>query len=300
MADANRNGVDDSLETNVAASQMTPGRQQGGQLDLYQQAQQAAGAVQQTPSGPGSTNNPWVYMGPGYTRQAPLPADFYSGYADGFDPNVPQVGTFATDKLTMEEALQQFWKFSDTDKARFDNFLARSGAKPGEMTTLKKYDIWKTYIEASLNYAMAGKTNISPWDVMNAEISAREAEQAKEPKTVTQTSRSVDLSSRADVEAILYQASKTLLGRAPTDDEVASFLTGVNAMERESPTLVTTRTTTSPEGEVVDQQVERSGGVSDTARSLAAKKEAEKSPEYGAYQAATTYYNDFMELLRSA
>lgn len=259
--------------------------------DLYQKATEAQGQVGQAPSAPGSTNNPYIFMGPGHEVQRQSPGTATSG---------PTFGMVYTEQMTIQEALDLFWRFTDSQANSFNNFIAGSGGDLSKMTTKKKFDIWKQYVETAFSYQQNGK-NYSPWAVMFMELAEKgrlKEEELSKAKTTTATQTTVDLSSPEDAEAILFQASQTLLGRAPTADEIGRFSASINQYERANPSFVTTTSTTDEEGRIVSQDVERTGGTTDAARSLMAQQEAQANPEYGAHQAATTYYDAMMQMLR--
>lgn len=83
-----------------------------------------------------------------------------------------------------------------------------------------------------------------------------------------------------------------LLGRRATDDEVDEFVGTLNSYERDNPTVQKT-TDTYKEGELVDSKNVSRGGVSDSDVNGMIEEDAMALPEYGAYQAATTYYDAF-------
>ena len=68
------------------------------------------------------------------------------------------------------------------------------------------------------------------------------------PVTTTQTSNSINLTSRGTARLILAQALAQELGREPSPNEVSDFLKGLNQREENNPTTTTTTTTTKPDG----------------------------------------------------
>lgn len=261
---------------------------------LYQAASQAAGNVGQPPGGAGSTSNPWLFIGGNRGRQrldnVVLP-----------DVGMPyDVGSLSGDWLTAEEMKNLYWNFKPEEAASLDNYIAKKGMDVSRMSSMDKWKVWLDIVESSAQYQQAGK-NFGPWGVMFMEIwngEKAKAGEASKARTITQTSTSVDLSTREGAKSILWQASQTLLGRAPTEDETDRFYSSVTTLERANPVVTRTTRTTDDEGIVVSEESERSGGVDQGARSMIAQEEAMANPEYGAYQAATTYYDALMQAIK--
>lgn len=260
--------------------------------DLGTAAREAVGNVGQPPGGAGSTSNPWLFIGNGQGREKPFAVGTIR--AAGEIPSEPGKGDF----LPLTEMQNLFWNFRPEDKAALDGYIAKKGGDAAKMSSLEKWKVWTNIVETAAQYQNAGK-NFSPWAVMFLEM--YDAEQTKKKSlagTTTATSTAVDLSTRDGAKAILWQASRTLLGRAPTDDEVDRFFGSVNQLERANPSVTTTTTTTDEEGRVVSQDSTRTGGVEEGARAVIAQEGAMANPEYGAYQAATTYYDALMQAIK--
>jgi hypothetical protein len=152
-------------------------------------------------------------------------------------------------------------------------------------------DVLNTYSNQGLNLGTVRKGD---WEY---DIATGEKIRYVGPKTKTTTQSKVDLSSPEDVRAITTQMLTELLGRAPTDAEVAKFKTSINSLEKANPTKATITETLNDMGEVVNTATTTSGGVSNDARGLLVSDEAKKGPEYGKYQSGTTYWNAMMQML---
>lgn len=119
-------------------------------------------------------------------------------------------------------------------------------------------------------------------------------------RAVTSRQSNVDLTDPKTAKAIVNQALSQFLGRNATDEEVAAFTVSINASERANPTVSDTTTTTSyRDGEQVSQSSNSttSGGLTGAARQQIVADEAMQKPEYGAYQAASTYWNALQQSL---
>src|SRR6478752_5995780 len=103
--------------------------------------------------------------------------------------------------------------------------------------------------------------------------------------------------SPGDVRALTTQMLTELLGRAPTDEELAKYRSSINGYERANPEMTTTTHTLNDMGEEVAQSSTTTGGASQAALGSIVEGGAKKGPEYGKYQAGTTYFNALMQMI---
>lgn len=183
------------------------------------------------------------------------------------------------------------------DAATKDKFMAQAGLAGYDVNNMRDSQLaglWGAYVQQAASYYAAG-VRLSPWDIMSKDMASREAAVAK-PRTVTQTSKSFDLSTEGDAKAIFLTAAQQLLGRDPTKSETKKFQAALNAMEKANPTITTT-TSNYLGSELQGQESTTTGGVKEGSRQVLAMEEAKKDPEYGAYQAATTYFDALMDAI---
>lgn len=130
------------------------------------------------------------------------------------------------------------------------------------------------------------------------------------PRTKTSKATQVNLSSPEEVQALVTQTLQQALGRAPTAKELANFKSTISGYEQAHPQVATTTTTLSDEdiaraqasggdvwSQASQQSTQTSGGASDAARAQLVQGEAQGTPEYGKYQAGTTYFNALLSLV---
>lgn len=264
--------------------------------------------------GSAPSNNPGVYMGGQWTPpRVDLPDDVWSYGSAAGDlvagtqvPNgregIDWIRDPATGKIfelaKQENIINMFFQFNEAVKDDLRMKLALTGNQNAlRMNDSDLFSRWTAYVKLASQYAAAGKP-VSPWELLNNDImSAERAKQTMQPTVTETTSTRTDLTSFADAEAIFYQSARTLLGRAPTDEETASFHAALNAQETENPIVQRVRRTTSAMGDTTEEVISQEGGLSGEARQMAALKEAQANPEYGAYQASTTYMNAFKEMI---
>jgi hypothetical protein len=156
------------------------------------------------------------------------------------------------------------------------------------------------------------------------------AEALNEPRTITQTAHTagrrivetatqVDISNPEQSRALVQNVLPQALGRWATGAELEEFVGSLNAYQRENPTVTTRTTDVAPEtrtqtttesadGTSQTSETSVQGGESNTSTTTQQGATAEgaqqllmeqamESPDYGAYQAATTYMDALLGAL---
>jgi len=261
---------------------------------LRAQAQQDA-----TPSA-NTSKNPLIYLG----RKAPAAETYGYGagsthpgpYAEGYQPAMTTgiFGNSVDDTSTLNEVTQQYYNWDVATKNKFITQLNLAGFNASGMSDSQLASAWADYAGQSAKYYNNGSgQKLTPWDILAKDMTMRESAQ---PRTVTSTSSSSNLSTGEDAHAIFYQAAQSLLGRDPTKTEISSFQKKLNSYENANPT-VTTTTQNYVGQDLKSQSSTTKGGVSADTRNMMAMENAKAEPEFGAYQAATTYMDALMKTI---
>lgn len=196
--------------------------------------------------------------------------------------------------MDYSQAQQMYFMWDDKTKNKFLSQLNLAGYDTSQMRDSDVAKLWGDYVTVAAQYQTNGK-QISPWDVLGKDIAQRSKE-ASQPRTVTATQQTYNISTAEDAAALFQGAAQTLLGRDPTKAEQSRFKAILNKYEQAHP--ATTTTTSTYVGQDLQNQTSKTeGGVSAAAQSYIAQEEAKKNPEYGAYQAATNGMNWLMEML---
>jgi DNA-binding ferritin-like protein len=182
---------------------------------------------------------------------------------------------------------------------------------------------WDDLVQASFAANQAGGANgkkWTPWDILDTysnnknkygtvrkgdweyDVATGERIRYIGATSKTTTSKSVNLSSLEDVQALTTQVLTQALGRAPTANEVAQYKSTINSAQEKNPTVTTTTSQLAGNAETggvdtVAQNSTTSGGLTDAAAAQMVQNQAKKGPEYGKYQSGTTYYNALMQML---
>jgi hypothetical protein len=238
--------------------------------------------------------NPPVYMGRS-SGGMNLPQ---GPYAAGYTPQGPYAPKADVDNIrTLSDVSNDYFKWDDKTKNKYLTQLGLAGIDISGKSDSQLAGGWASYVAQAAQYWAVGK-RLTPWDILAKDRQGREASAAAapQPKTVTQTSSAIDLSTAEDARAIFTQSAQSLLGRDPTKNESKAFQAKLNAYERANPT-VTTQTSHYLGQELQSSSSTSKGGVRPESRGMMASDQQKADPEYGAYQASTTYMNALMGML---
>jgi hypothetical protein len=224
-----------------------------------------------------------------------------------------------------DDAILAPLNWSDDERRQFVNQGVLNKA-PGFNVNMGMPEIqaaWQALVDTSMLYnsrLKAGEQRWTPQDVLGTyenaagrygevregdwvyDVATGERIRYVGPKSKTVTSKNIDLSSPEDVNALVLQSLRELLGRAPTDKELAQFRGTINNLERSRPQVTTTVQQLSPNKEtgevsVTSEESTTTGGVSDTARAMLVQEDVLGTKEYAKYQGGTTYFNAMMAML---
>jgi hypothetical protein len=237
-----------------------------------------------TSSSKGGSKDPLVFLG---TKQhTPMygSSSYYTAQASGAYDNT----------VKLSEVANQYYNWDTKTKNKFLTQLGLAGYDTQSMKDSQIASLWGNYAAQAAQYFSQGK-RLTPWDILAKDRDQREA-YLNTPRSVTQTSTNYDMSTREDAHGIFLQAAQSLLGRDPTKAEIGAFQKALNAYEKANPT-VTTQTTNYMGDTVTGATSTTKGGVKEGARQLMAMEDVKADPEYGAYQAATTYFDAMMEMI---
>lgn len=118
------------------------------------------------------------------------------------------------------------------------------------------------------------------------------------PLSKTTTNTTIDKLSREDALALAKNSMSQMLGRAPTNGEVANYLDILNGYSAAHPGVSTTTTDIDPEtGEARNSTTVNTGGTTAAGKQALLEEQIQKNPEYGAYQAATTGMGWLMQMV---
>lgn len=188
-----------------------------------------------------------------------------------------------------ESAIAFYTDFTDSERKSWADRMYKSGFINDPNNIEAAFDAWKGAVSrASDMYMLAGK-KVTPWQAMDL-MEGINGGAGRKPVTRTSTSTSTDVPAVEDANAMVDAVFRNAFGRAPNDAELSRYRSMLIRKARSHPRTTTTTQTTDLQGNVTSNSTSR-GGYSETAMQYDALQRAQADPEFGAYQAATTYFN---------
>lgn len=188
----------------------------------------------------------------------------------------------------------------NADRRRLMQYAKRIGidtSNPGNVGKL-----WLDAIEEARGASLVSPT--TPWQILEAWAGnpsgysgAGAGGRKQGPRTITQTSKSVNLTDPKTARAIAKQALRAELQRDPTKAEFATFIAGLGAAEKASPTVTKTTSKFDAEGTQTSSSSTTSGGVN--AQAFADDWMKRKDPEADAIRAGQEYFSAAQQLVGS-
>lgn len=227
------------------------------------------------------------------------PTQGFSGFTGSVDPPVywgrasTADGGHPTQRMAVEtknasEALAEFYSWDDAERAQWGKRLYAAGYTKNPDDWDAQLAGWKYAVQSASDYYVSAGKKITPWAFMDMK-----QDQIKEarPETHTSTSTSVNLPSKSDAAAAVKAMFKDQLGRDATDGEIDRYSSMMLAQYRQNPNKTVTTSTTSADGNTTTSNSLQQGGFNPQGW---LEDKAQADPEYGAYQASTTYFNALM------
>jgi hypothetical protein len=199
----------------------------------------------------------------------------------------------ADEVVTKEELMS--WL---TDDAKVKQIMAAAQKAGLDVQTYEDAaKLWGSVVDmAAASYSFAGK-KVSPWSII--QLRGKYVGPNGRPKDKTVTQRTVNEVSPADARLLFEKTATEQLGRAPTKAEVDDFIAKAQTIAKEHPDIKYTTQHMGFDGEVESENVRNSPGGADALAQQAALDKAKQSEDYGAYQAAGTYFPALFEALQS-
>lgn len=187
--------------------------------------------------------------------------------------------------------------FSDSEKGMLGQALARVGIidNPGNMQAIQNQ--WEDAVAEAAQRLYHGQV-ITPMQVLANRINfARNQNQGTSATSRTDTTTNFSIPSVEDAHALVKNIFQQALGRDPTDNELAKYSSMAVGIAKSNPSTSTTETTRDKNGNTSSHTTttQKSVGAAGMQDAILTKLQAD--PEYGAYQAATTYFNAVMQML---
>lgn len=174
----------------------------------------------------------------------------------------------------IQEAVNEFYKWSPSEFAVFLKEATTLGHDTRGWTTFSPtaLALWTQTVNTAAAYgAVNAAEPLTPWEVLRKTAEAANGTGARSTSVV-------NLTNAADAKTLVNNSLGEYLGRAATQDELDSFITTLNNVERKNP--------------VNSSQTQRSGG---TNPQMVAEEFAQSRPDAAEFTAQSQYANWLME-----
>lgn len=194
--------------------------------------------------------------------------------------------------ITQTEAENKWYGFSEHEQQTWANKLYRAGliSDPGDYDAV--FAQWRSAVAYAGNLFTVAGRQVTPFDVLQQRMGL--ANKAGGTKTQTDTSKVVHQIDPRDAEAMVKSVYQNALGRDPSAGELSRYKSMLINKVLDSPQTTTTTTTQKGNG-TNNVSTSSNSKVTDSIGSAGQQQflqdKAEADPEYGAYQAATKYFN---------
>lgn len=207
---------------------------------------------------------------------------------------------------TVGEGRQQWYAFSPQERLSLQRTMARFGLIANEDDYFNAQRVWNAAVEEAANYYSVNQQKVSPYDAIGMfagldsgwrnRTGGNGLIQPSKARTEKETSSVVKMLAPTEAKSLITDVFKSELGRAPTASELSRYTSSLAGAAKKNPVTRNITTRYNAEGRVVDTDVVESGGVDFRQVGVDA---AQADPEYGAYQAATTYMNALLSAIGS-
>ena len=213
-----------------------------------------------------------------------------------------------TGQIPLSKAILQFNKMTDKQRHDFGQHLYDIGF-PGVMDS-NKFDFvtlqkaWTQVVQTGADFTAVG-AHFSPTKVAEtiAGFTGQPVDHSGDANGMftgskTQHQTQVDLTSPTDARALINNVLSQQLGRAARPEEVSAFTAVLNNAEKSNPSTATT-TTQYDQGDATASSTSTAGGLGAAGKQQVVSDQAMKLPDYGAYQAATTYMSALQAAIKA-
>lgn len=202
------------------------------------------------------------------------------------------IGNRAPDAtMTLQGAVADWYSWSDAERAAFARRVYGLGLT-GDPSDLYgqggAFSVWQNAVQQASNFYTFANRQVTPWQAVD--LMANKPGGGLQPKTQTQTSTSVNIPTVQDAHALTRGIYQSLMGRDPDENEQDRLASMITGYAQKHPSKTTTTQTTDIHGNTSSSS-STTGGVTQAGMQDMLSQQAKADPEYGAYQAASTYWN---------
>jgi hypothetical protein len=208
--------------------------------------------------------------------------------ADSLDRAASELGITpgGVKELSLQDAVSDWYKWSDQERSAFGQRLYKLGLVKDPNDYGAVFNTWQSAVQEASNFYMAAGKKVTPWQVLDVVAGAN----GPRSTTQTNTSKSFNIPTVEDAHAATKQLFQALMGRDPDHGELDRYASMMTSYAQKHPTVTKQTQTTDIHGNTTSSSTSSGGYSPEGLRDMLGQK-AKADPEYGSYQAATTYFN---------
>lgn len=187
-------------------------------------------------------------------------------------------------QLGLSEAKLDIYGWSEEEQAQWGKRLYNAGLIKDPNNWDAMVQAWQYAVGQAGSFYSKGK-KITPWQVVD--LMSKGGGGDAGPRTTHSTSTSTNMPARSDVEATVKSMFKNMMGRDPEEGELDRYVSQAMAGYKKNPSVTNTTATTDANGNTNSNSTS-SGGFNPQG---VLEDSIQGDPEWGAFQAATTYFN---------
>jgi len=229
------------------------------------------------------------YNGPTGTQTANDEPKVWFGYSS--HPS----RTDDTQSLTM--AKNNIFTWSPSEQQAWVNKLYRAGLINDPSNFDAAIAQWSSAVDFAAGQYTYGGKKVTPWDVIQDRLGLSKLNgKGNGPRTTTSTSTAAQVLSNGDADTMIKAMFQNQLGRDPDKGELSRYRSMLINHVSDNPTVTKTTQTVDAKGNSTSNTTS-SGGTSESELSGMVSSRNTADPEWGAYQAATSYMGALEGLL---
>lgn len=199
--------------------------------------------------------------------------------------------------LPISQAEMEIYSWSDAERRQWGKRLYGAGLVNDPNDFDGQLKAWSYAVKQAAGFNNSSNPaykKLTPWGVIDlleeqGAFDQSLAERNKALQPTTSTSRSINaIPDRSDAEAAIKTLFSEQLGRDPEDGELDRYTSMMLSKMRADPGGTTTVSTSNP---VTGQSTSKSTSTAGFNPTSMLEDKVKGDPEWGAYQAATTYFN---------
>lgn len=197
-----------------------------------------------------------------------------------------------SDTINIQGAAKNLiYSWSPAQRKKWEQQLLDAGLiKPGQYNFADLVQMWQGAVEGAAALYTYGQKKVTPQQYVKNFLGVAGVGQAGTASTSTHTDKTIQHIDDLDARGIALDEYQSEVGRAAKPDEVRGLQKALNAFAANHPAISTATTVNDGKGNSTTTNTSK-GGLNQAGIDTLSQERIQQTPEYGSYQAATTYYN---------